>query len=46
MTRFADVANEVFNLRPIAPAPGGLEPIARFVEVAAYLCRIEPILSP
>ena len=46
ITRFGRIAKEVFDPRPIARSPGGLEPIARLVDVAADLGRIEPVLSP
>ena len=44
-TRVGRLAEEVFDQRPIARAPGGLEPVARLVDVAADLGRIEPVVS-
>ena len=46
MTRVGRIAEEVFDPRPMARSPGGLEPIARLVDVTADLGRIEPVISP
>jgi hypothetical protein len=44
--RLGRTVEEVFEPRPIARAPGGLEPVAGRVDLAADLGPIEPVSSP
>src|SRR5262249_53273856 len=45
ITRVGRIAEEFLDPRPIVRAPGGLEPVARLVNIAADPGRVVPVFS-